>query len=143
MAHKGARWRGLEMSYTYVNGIYEVTTTIHDGYKRFKSRNAQYRHSVDNDFMLEQWDFVSYAYPCLSVDRVIGMDSWNILIACDALDQSRTTTRQIGDFLRYIGCPLSIAHVRKALGMGVSELYFDDFVIVVRGEVNSHFDIRF
>lgn len=132
------------MSYTYVNGIYEVTTDIHDGYKRFKSRNAQYRHTVDNDSLMEQWDFVSYAYPCMSVDHVLDTDSWDVIVTYDVLDCSRTTTRQIGDFLKYIGCPLSVAHIRKAFAMDVANMYFDDDCVVeVRGEVNSRFDIRF
>lgn len=131
-------------SYTYVNGIYEVTTQIHDGYKRFKSKNAQYRHTVDNDLMIEQWDFVSYAYPCMSVGHVLDTDSWDVIVTYDALDCSRTTTKQICDFLKFIGCPLSIEHIRKTFAMDVAEMYFTDSCSVnVRGEVNSRFDIRF
>lgn len=133
-------------SYTYVNNIYVVTTEIHDGYKRFNSRNAQYRHTVDNDFMIEQWDFVSYAYPVMIVDHVLDTDSWEVIVTSDALDCSRTTTRQIGDFLKFIGCPLTIAHIRKTFAMDVAEMYFVNdcsLSVNVRGEVNSRFDIRF
>lgn len=132
------------MSYTYDNGIYEVTTEIHAGYKRFNKRNAQYRHAVDNELMMEQWDFVSYAYPVMSVDHTLDTDSWCVIVTHDALDCSRTTTRQIGDFLKYIGCPLSLAHIRETMDMGVAEMYVDEESSVnVRGEVNSRFDIRF
>lgn len=132
------------MSYTYVNGIYEVTTEIHDGYKRFKSRNAQYRHTVDREYMIEHWDFVSYAYPCMRVSHTMDDDAWYVKVTYDALDCSRTTTRQIGDFLKYIGCPLTIAHISKALEKHCSEMYFNGpHMVIVRGEVNSKFDIRF
>jgi len=130
------------VSYTYVNGIYEVTTQIHDGYKRFNHRNAQYRHSVDG--FIEQWDFVSYAYPVMSVYHWIDIDEWEVTVTSDALDCSRTTTRQIGDFLKFIGCPLSIAHIRKTFALDVVQMHFDyEHSVSVCDDVNSKFDIRF
>lgn len=131
------------MSYTYENGCMMVTTEIHDGYKRFNSRNAQYRHTVDNELLVEQWDFVSYAYPCMSVDHVLDTDSWDVIVTYDAFDCSRTTTRQIGDFLRYIGCPITVSDIRMTWKRGYSYMYFGDNVLHIRGEVNSKFDIRF
>lgn len=107
--------------YTYENGCMMVTTEIRYGFKRFKAKNAQYRHTVDNDLMLEEWDFVSYAYPCMSVNHVLDTDSWEVLITRDALNCSRTTARQIGDFLRYIGCPITLHDIRDAMS------FDDDF----------------
>lgn len=134
------------MSYTYVNGIYEVTTDIHDGYKRFNSRNAQYRYSIDDGSVIEQWDFVSYAYPCLSAYHWIAYDAWEVFVTECALDCSRTTTRQIGDFLKHIGCPITVSDIRMTIKGGYSSMFFGsacDNVLYIRGEVNSKFDIRF
>ena len=134
------------MSYTYDNGIHMVTTDIHKGYKRFNSRNAQYRHTVDNESLMEQWDFVSYAYPVMSVDHIIDTDSWEVIVVYDALDCSRTTTRQIGDFLKYIGCHITVSDIRMTIKGGYSSMYFGSTcnnALHIRGEVNSRFDIRF
>lgn len=133
-------------SYTYVNGIYEVTTQIHDGYKRFNHRNAQYRYTFDDKYMIEHWDFVSYAYPCMRVNHTIDDDAWFVLVTHDGLECSRTTTRQIGDFLRYIGCPITVSDIRMTIKGGYSCMYFGATcgnVLQIRGEVNSRFDIRF
>lgn len=130
------------MSYTYENGCMMVTTEIHGGFKRFNTRNAQYRHSVDG--FIEQWDFVSYAYPVMCVYHWIDIDEWEIVVVDNVLDCSRTTTRQIGDFLKFTGCPMTIAHIRKTLALNVVQMHFDyEHSVSVCDDVNSRFDIRF
>lgn len=132
------------MSYTYYAlNDNKVTTDIHYGYKRFKSCNAQYRHTVDTELMMEQWDFVSYAYPVMSVSHVLDTDSWDVFVTHDATKISVSTSRQIRNFLKYIGCALDIHDIDESIEAGYAENYIFDSCVIVRGEVNSRFDIRF
>ena len=131
------------MSYKYVNGCFEVTVPIHNGYERFHSMNAQYAYTYDMETDIAEWDFVSYNYPLMSVTHVIG-GNWEVMITFDALNQSRSTNRQISRFLREISCPISIRHLQQAIEIGCSEAYCnDDDVIVIRGEVETSFVNRY
>jgi hypothetical protein len=130
------------MSYKYINGYYEVTVPIHDGFKRFHSMNAQYAYTYDTEYDIAQWDFVSYNYPLMSVQHVIG-GNWEVMIAYDALEQSRSTNRQISRFLREINCPFGIMRLQHAIKSGCAEMYHNDDVIVIRGEVASSFVNRY
>lgn len=133
------------MSYTYINGVYEVTTPIHKGFKRFHSMNAQYSFEHDDDFNADSWDFVSYAMPIMTVYHEIDSGMWYITIAYDALIQSRSTNRQISRFLNEIGAPVTICDLRDLIDSGFANKY--DFannrIIYVRGEVNSLFTVAF
>ncbi len=130
------------MSYKYINGYYEVTTQICDGYVRFNRRNAQYSRTVSEDGLIVQWDFVSYAYPVMTVS-LFDDGGWEVTVTHDCCDCSRTTSRQISDFLKFIHCPITYHDIKETINCGFAENYLGNNVIVVRGEVETRFAIRF
>lgn len=143
------------MSYTYINGTYEVTTPIHNGFKRFHSMNAQVAYTYDELVDVhnstfeyhgyETWDFVSYAMPVLTVMHGFDTNMWDITIAYDAFNQSRSTNRQIARFLREINAPTTVYELRKLIESGFANLHdnMNNRYIHVRGEVNSMFTVAF
>lgn len=101
------------MAYKYVNGVYEVTTAIRDGYKRFRSMNAQYkfeRHCWDDCY----W-FISYNTPIMWANYNHVTEKWHIVLNWEMYDCSVSTIRQLTTFMRWINCPISyIGELRNA-----------------------------
>lgn len=101
------------MSYTYINGIYEVTTAIRNGFKRFHSMNAQYK--FERFGWVDYYRFVSYATPILWASHNYGTDKWRILINWESYDCSKSTIRQLTRFMRENDFPIShIGQIRDA-----------------------------
>ena len=132
------------MSYSYYrNDISKVTTPIHSGYKRFWSMCAQYRYTVNEHY--EQWDFVSYATPILRVEHNFnGM--WYVDFNWESFDCSRTTIRQVNKFFKFIGCPCSIATLRKHMESGAHVVCWANGLTTVSmtcSVLRGRFDIDF
>jgi hypothetical protein len=93
------------MSYKYINGYYEVTTDIRNGFKRFHTMNAQYK------FERFGWDdnywFISYNTPILWATYSHVTDKWHIVINWESYDCSTSTIRQLTRFMRESGMPIS------------------------------------
>ena len=103
------------MSYKYVNGIYEVTTEIKSGYKRFHNCNAQHRTdtiSDDNGRLFIIWDFISYATP---ICRVWYDTKWNVYyvtVNAEYYRCSPTTIKQFSRWLREINAPITYQDIK-------------------------------
>lgn len=91
------------MSYKYVNGCYEVTTDIRDGFKRFHSMKAQESMFVindDNDARFEVWQFVSYATDIMQVVHDLDYDTWVVSCNGNPFSYSPSTSRQVSRWIR-------------------------------------------
>jgi hypothetical protein len=98
--------------YKYVNGVYEVYTPIHDGFKRFHSMNAQYRvQEIDGT---KVWQFISYATPILQVVRYDNV-RWLVSFLGNPFDYSPSTSRQVSRFIRENVFPFTASDVRDLL----------------------------
>lgn len=99
-------------SYSYVNGCYQVTTQIRDGWHRLNHCNAQYQH-LRRDFF-EYWNLISYATPICRVSHIThnGHDIWHMDVT-GYYDCSPSTTRQLQRFLRMFGLPYTVNDIRQ------------------------------
>lgn len=91
------------MSYKYVNGCYEVTTEIRDGFKRFHSMNAQESHFTVNDddgTRFEVWQFVSYATDIMQVVHDLEYNTWVVSCNGNPFSYSPSTSRQVSRWIR-------------------------------------------
>lgn len=106
------------MSYKYVNGCYEVTTDIRDGFKRFHSMNAQESIFVvddENGARFEIWQFVSYATDIMQVVHDLDYDTWVVSCNGNPFSYSPSTSRQVSRWIRENRFfPFTISDVRVA-----------------------------
>ena len=106
------------MSYKYVNGCYEVTTEIRDGFKRFHSMNAQESLFVvddENGARFEIWQFVSYATNIMQVVHDLDYDTWVVSCNGNPFSYSPSTSRQVSRWIRENSTfPFTVDDVRVA-----------------------------
>ena len=91
------------MSYKYVNGVFEVTTEIRNGFKRFHSMNAQETSFVVNDDDVPRfavWQFVSYATDIMQVVHDNEYDTWVVSCNGSPFSYSPSTSRQVSRWIR-------------------------------------------
>ena len=108
-------------SYSYVNGVYNVTTYVRDGWKRYHSMNAQYCNdtalademTVNGVRTFKRYRFISYNTPILYAMYDNKYNHWMIEVNANALHYSATTSRQLARFLNEFGLPISCATLRE------------------------------
>ncbi len=86
------------MSYKYVNGCFEVTTDIRNGFKRFHSMNAQHAMFTIDDDKIPRWivyQFVSYATNVIQVVKDMKYETFVVSCNGNPFGYSRSTSRQI------------------------------------------------
>lgn len=91
------------MSYKYVNGCYEVTTEIRDGFKRFHSMHAQESLFIvddENGARFEVWQFVSYSTDIMQVVHDLDYDTWVVSCNGNPFSYSPSTSRQVSRWIR-------------------------------------------
>ena len=94
MHHRPLTYRNEDiMSYTYINGYFEVTTVIRNGFKRFHSMNAQFKRE------LHGWDecywFISYNTPIMWANYNHVTEKWHIVLNWESYDCSVSCVRLI------------------------------------------------
>lgn len=96
----------MAVSYSYVVGVYVVTTYVRYGFKRFHTMNAQYRvFSTDYDSELNRdrftfYQFVSYATDIMQAMYDAKYDSWIVSFNDNPFGYSPSTSRQVSRFIR-------------------------------------------
>lgn len=143
------------MSYTYVNGIWSVTTDIRDGFKRFHNCNAQARniyHCNSDGIMVDHvLQFISYNTEICQIVKLYDYSDYEyyVWVNEDAYSYSRTTTRQfnrwINELARYDanGIPIwmDASYIRNMVECATPELCLNvvlDDINKVRLFVVSH-----
>ena len=106
------------LSYIYCNGVYQVTTYVRDGFKRFHTMNAQ--HSVfDIDERFRCWQFVSYATEICQITYDYKYHIWHACFNGNPFAYSSSTSRQVSRWLRElndsVNCPITPNIVRMAI----------------------------
>lgn len=108
-------------SYSYVNGVFVVTTDIRYGFKRFHKCNAQESHFVVNDDdnipRFEIWQFISYATPVIQVVKDMKYDSWIVSCNDNPFGYSPSTSRQIIRWIRERAFPFSGYDLKEAFAL--------------------------
>lgn len=129
----------IKISYTYYNGVFQVTTEIKPKFKRYHSCNAQYHISVFNGKdhgMNEKVD--SKTYTLISYDTWIIHCSWNrngwiLYVNPNAYEYSVTTTRQLNRFITEYHIPITMNDIKEAINISVKEntniVWCDDIII--------------
>lgn len=105
-------------SYTYVNGVFVVTTDIRNGFKRFHKCNAQETSFVVNDDdnipRFEIWQFISYATPVIQVVKDMKHNTWIVSCNDNPFGYSRTTSRQISKWISEHAFPFSAYDLKES-----------------------------
>ena len=107
-------------SYSYVNGVYSVTTYVRYGWKRYHNMNAQYCNdtalademTVNGVRTFKRYRFISYNTPILYAMYDNKYNHWMIEVNANALHYSATTSRQLARFLNEFDIPISCATLR-------------------------------
>lgn len=124
----------MASSYTYCNGVYQVTTYVRNGFKRFHSMNAQCAE-FDIDSRWHCWQFVSYNTNICQVMYDSKYDKWHVLFNSDPFDYSRSTSRQVCRWLRENGFSFAPSIVKEAynncqpITSDISEYNYDNVTI--------------
>ena len=100
-------------SYTYCNGVYNVTTYIRNGYKRFHTMNAQCAE-FNIDDRLKCWQFVSYNTNICQVIFDSKFYDWYVMFNDNPFGYSSSTTRQVSRWIRENRFPFTGNDVRIA-----------------------------
>ena len=140
--------RGI-MSYTYVNGCYEITTEIRAGFKRFHRCNAQEslftipedssNYAVSRWYV---WQFISYATPIVQVIRDTKYDTWSVTFNCNPYGYSQTTSRQVNRWIyehRNV-FPFDVEDVRIAIDN--QHVVTPDVSVFNCSDINIEFEFR-
>lgn len=120
-------------SYSYVNGCYQVTTEILDGWHRFNRMNAQVQHLVSQAGNTEHWNLISYNTPICRVTRhgINGNDIYRIDLSHD-WNCSVSTQRQLRKFFEHYNLPCNNYWCNELeklnLYNGISEMHINDYV---------------
>lgn len=101
------------MKYSYVNGVYNITTYVRDGWKRFHSMNAQYQllKKETDTTIFEYFNFISYDTPIARISHITKKDgtinSWRMDVT-SYWNCSPSTKRQLSRFLREYELPYTM-----------------------------------
>lgn len=102
--------------YSYVNGVYGVTTYVRSGFERFHTMNAQCAHEkfYEDGRYFERWHFISYATPICSVLYDSSNDTTTYYVNRAYFDCSPSTSRQFNRWLRENHMKLSLYDIKYA-----------------------------
>lgn len=104
-------------SYSYCNGVYNVTTYVRDGFQRFHTMNAQCSaFNIAERYTC--WQFISYATEICQIMYDHKYNVWHACFSSNPFGYSSSTSRQVSRWLRELSdavkCPITPAMVRKA-----------------------------
>lgn len=102
-------------SYSYCNGVYQVTTFVRSGFKRFHSMNAQYRIQKCAGENITRYYFVSYATPIMYAFHIEDTDKWFIHFNDNPFGFSSSTSRQLSKFLNEFSIPATPWDIKNTI----------------------------
>ncbi len=121
------------MAYKYTKGVFEVTTPIRDGFKRFHKCNAQYKIETflfDDEMTVRgartqtRYAFISYNTPMVYALYDNKYDNWFVCVNDNIDNYSKSTSRQLDRFFGEYGIPLNVLNIKVALRRDVASSIF-------------------
>lgn len=134
-------------SYTYVNGVMQVTTEIRPNFKRYRSMNAQHSKFVIDDAYGPRyivWQFISYATPIIQVVRDMDYDTYVVSCNGNPFGYSRSTSRQVTKWINDHYWPIDSATLRHAYDVcqpvtpDIATYHYDNMTIDFHSSATFH-----